>query len=175
MDPLAPFTISFSGLKEGFHEFDFSIHNTFFEAFDYHEFNETQLIASIILNKKSTLLEVHFALSGHVNINCDVTTEPFDLPINTQFDLVIKFGESYDNEQDALLILPYGSYQFDTAHYLYETLVLSLPQKRVHPGVIDGSLTSEVIQQLEKLQPKTQQSFDDDIDPRWNALKKLKP
>ena len=53
-------------------------------------------------------------------------------------------------------------------------LVLSVPQKRVHPGIADGSLKSEVLDKLEQLEPKElKKNEKSDTDPRWDELKKL--
>jgi uncharacterized metal-binding protein YceD (DUF177 family) len=52
--------------------------------------------------------------------------------------------------------------------------VLSVPLRRIHPGVKDGSLT-EVIEKLEALAPKENKESEqkNEIDPRWENLKKL--
>jgi len=50
-----------------------------------------------------------------------------------------------------------------------------VPLRRVHPGVKDGSL-SDVIEKLESLSPKEnkkEEQQNNDIDPRWENLKKL--
>ena len=39
MQFLNQFVINFIGLKEGLHEFEFDLDNTFFEHFDYNDFN----------------------------------------------------------------------------------------------------------------------------------------
>jgi uncharacterized metal-binding protein YceD (DUF177 family) len=53
--------------------------------------------------------------------------------------------------------------------------VLSMPQKRVHPGVEDGSLESDVLDKLEELSVSSpEENSNKEIDPRWEALKKLK-
>jgi len=59
--------------------------------------------------------------------------------------------------------------------YVYESIVLSLPAKRIHPGVKDGTLKSEILEKLKELSPKEvdKKSDDDDTDPRWDNLKKL--
>jgi uncharacterized metal-binding protein YceD (DUF177 family) len=51
---------------------------------------------------------------------------------------------------------------------------LSVPTKRVHPGVKDGSLKSDILKKLEELSPKAEkEKKEEEIDPRWNILKKL--
>jgi uncharacterized metal-binding protein YceD (DUF177 family) len=52
-------------------------------------------------------------------------------------------------------------------------LVLAVPQKRVHPGVEDGTLQSEILDKLEELQPKENTKSLEETDPRWDDLKKL--
>jgi len=71
--------------------------------------------------------------------------------------------------------LPHGEFQVDVSQYVYEMIVLSVPVKRIHPGVEDGTLESEAIDTLEKLSPKInkEKEQEDEIDPRWAELKKL--
>jgi uncharacterized metal-binding protein YceD (DUF177 family) len=88
-------------------------------------------------------------------------------------ELLIKFGEEYNDEDDEILIIPHGEHQINVAQYIYEMLVLAVPQKRVHPGVLDGSLKSETLERLKELQPKEVKENKKEIDPRWDALKKL--
>ena len=59
--------------------------------------------------------------------------------------------------------------------YIYELIVLAVPIKRIHPGVEDGTLESEILEKLEELSPKLRRKRknNEDIDPRWNTLKKL--
>ena len=167
------FFIPFSGLKLGKHEFEYEIDNTFFESFGYQEFNGTQIKVTAILNKMNNMMELELDSEGNVNVDCDVTGEAFDQSIASELKLVIKFGETYDDENDEILILPHGEYQFNIAQYVYEMLVLAVPQKRVHPGVLDGSLQSDVLDKLEELQPKEKKESSENIDPRWDDLKKL--
>ena len=100
-----------------------------------------------------------------------MTNEAFDLSLNATSNLVVKFGEVFNNEDYEILILPHGEHKIDLDQYIFELIVLSLPAKRVHPGVEDGSLKSEILDILDDLKPKKSNSF---IDPRWNKLKKLK-
>jgi uncharacterized metal-binding protein YceD (DUF177 family) len=171
---LAPFVLAFAGLKEGIHHFSLDITSKFFDAFDYTEFNDANLCANIELNKKATLLELQFAISGTLNLSCDVSNEPFDLPLDTAHDLVVKFGEAYNDENEDLLVLPHGSHEIDVSQTLYETIVLAVPQKRVHPGIANGSLQSDLLDRLEALRPKESTKAPETMDPRWDALKKLK-
>ena len=175
MKPLKEFNIPFVGLKEGVHQFDYNIESTFFEHFEYDEFNAVAIQVFLEFTKKSTLLELHFTAKGTVNVNCDVTNEPFDLPIENELFLVVKFGDEYNDENEELLIIPHGEYEINVQQYIYELIVLGVPSKRVHPGVEDGTLKSDILEKLEELSPKEkiEKKDHEEIDPRWDKLKNL--
>ncbi|WP_188438391.1 YceD family protein [Planktosalinus lacus] len=178
MKQMKEFTIPFVGLKQGEHHFDYKIDNTFFEHFEYDEFNNVTISAEAILVKKSNALEFHFTIKGFVNVYCDLTNEPYDQKVEGEHHLVVNFGDEFNDEDDALLILPHGSYEVTIQQYIYELIILSLPAKRVHPGVEDGTLNSEILEKLKELTPKvseedSSEKSDKEIDPRWDQLKKL--
>jgi len=173
MKQLKTFTIPFVGLKLGKHLFEFKIDKAFFDFFEYQDFNDSSVNVDLELNKKTTLLELNFKISGQVNVNCDLTNEPYNQEITNDFDLVVKFGEAFNDEEIDLLVLPHGAYEINVQQYIYELIVLSVPIKRVHPGVKSGSLDSEILKKLEELSPKETKENNDETDPRWNTLKKL--
>ena len=170
------YLIPFIGLKLGKHHFEYQISNAFFEIFDYHEFNNSNIKVNVVLEKKSTLLELSFKHKGVVNVPCDLTSEDFDLPIKGQMKLIVSFGEEFNNENEELLILPHGEFEMDIAQYIYEMIVLSVPLRRVHPGVKDGSLKTEALTKLNELTVKEEKEEikeKENIDPRWDKLKQL--
>ena len=175
MEELKEFTIPFIGLKTGEHRFNFEITNSFFEHFEYDEFDHSKVKLDVLLNKKPTLLEFSFNFDGVVGVLCDISSEPFDQKINGEYHLVVKFGEEYNDENEDLLILPHGSHEVNIQQYIYESIVLSLPTRRIHPGIEDGTLKSEILDKLEELKPKLDKdsASNDDTDPRWDDLKKL--
>lgn len=175
MKRLKAFDIQFVGLKVGEHVYKFEIDYKFFEYFQYNDFNNVGVSVDINLVKKSSFLELNFQANGSVNVNCDLTNESYDEKLHASFDLVVNFGDEYNDENDEILILPRGEYEINVAHYIYELIVLSLPQKRVHPGVEDGTLDSDILKRLEDLSPKCLKNTTpkEHIDPRWEKLKKL--
>ena len=177
MKDLKLFTIQYVGLKEGEHNFEYQIDKSFFDYFEFDDFNSVAIQVSLGFAKKTTLMQLHFKVEGSVNVNCDLTNEPYDEPIQGEFELVVKFGHEYNDENEEILILPYGEYELNVAHHIYELIILSVPNKRVHPGVKDGTLKSEILNKLEELSlgsKKEQENNDQsETDPRWDSLKKL--
>jgi uncharacterized metal-binding protein YceD (DUF177 family) len=172
LEQFSEFLIPFIGLKDGLHRFDFKIDNKFFEGFDFLDFQNAHIQVSLIFEKKTTLLELNFSAKGQVTVPCDITTEPFKLPIDTAFKLVVKFGSVENDDDDEILILPHGSHEIQIAQYIYEMIVLSVPQKKVHPGIAEGTLKSEILEKLKDLQPQ-EKPISDETDPRWDKLKDL--
>ncbi|MFK5958338.1 MAG: DUF177 domain-containing protein [Lutibacter sp.] len=175
MKDLKEFDISFIGLKDGNHQFEYIIEKKFFDFFNYDEFYNSNIKVVLSFLKNATMLELNFAYSGWVEVTCDVTNELFQQPVETSFNLIVKFGDEYNDENEELLIIPYRDYKFNVAQYIYETIVLAIPLKRVHPGVNDGTLHSEVLEKLKELQIKDQKEEEQkkEIDPRWNKLKNI--
>jgi len=175
MKQLKEYTIPFVGLKQGVHQFDYKIDNTFFAHFEYDEFNASDIKVALAFEKKATMLELNFIAKGTININCDLTNEPFDMPLDNELFLVVKFGEEFNNENEELLIIPHGEYEINIQQYIYELIVLAVPHKRVHPGVEDGTLESDILEKLEELSPKekTLENNNDETDPRWDKLRKI--
>jgi uncharacterized metal-binding protein YceD (DUF177 family) len=175
MRPLKEFTIQFVGLKVGEHYFDYQIDKKFFEYFKFEDFNDSNIKAQVLLNKKPTFLEFEFKISGTVNVNCDLSNEAYDQELRGSLDIVVKFGHEFNDENEEILIIPHGEYEIRIEQYIYELIVLSVPKKLIHPGIKDGSLKSEILEKLKELSPKTldEKENSEEIDPRWDKLKKL--
>lgn len=176
MKQLSEFLIPFVGLKLGKHQFEYQIDKTFFDSFDYDEFESSDIKVNFVLEKKNNMMELNFKFKGSVNVPCDLTNELFDLPIKGKIKVIVQFGEQFNNDNDELLILPFGEHQVDISQYIYEMIVLSIPLKRVHPGIKDGSLKSPELDKLNELSSATKNKEviqEENTDPRWDKLKKL--
>jgi len=172
------FLIPFVGLKLGKHQFEYQINKKFFEDYQYDEFESCDIKVNIVLEKKSTMLELHFKHKGTIHVPCDLTSEMFDLPVKGKIKLIVQFGEVFNDDNEELLILPFGDHQVDTRQYIYEMIALSIPLKKIHPGIKDGTLKSEALDKLNELkvnakEQKTDVKEEETTDPRWDQLKKL--
>jgi uncharacterized metal-binding protein YceD (DUF177 family) len=164
------YTIPFAGLKLGHHLFDFEIDDTFFEELEYSLIQKGDIHVSIDLEKKETMLILLFHLKGSLETECNLCTDPVDFEINNTFQLIYKFGiEEMDDE--AIIVIHPDSYQIDVAQPIYEFITVSLPPRIVHN---EGECNQEMIESLNKyLSSKREEPKDDDVDPRWSALKNL--
>lgn len=172
MRELKDYNIQFVGLKEGKHQFNYSIDNKFFEAFNYDEFISSSIKVSLHFIKKSTLFELNFISEGFVEIPCDVSNELYHQEIDSEMPLVVKFGPEFNDDNEEILILPHEDYEFNAAQFIYEMIVLAVPNKRVHPKILDGTMKSEALNKLKELEIKKEKTVAN-TDPRWDKLKNL--
>ncbi len=172
MKDLKQFNIQYVGLKEGNHIFNYTIDNKFFEAFNFDEYESSSIKVSLNFVKKSTFFELTFSAIGTVEVLCDVTCELYDQEIKSELPLVVNFGPEYNDDNEELLILPHEAYELNVAQFIYEMIVLAVPNKRVHPKVLDGTMESETLNKLKELTIKEEKTVVD-TDPRWDKLKNL--
>jgi len=164
------YSIPFKGLKLGEHQFRYLIEKKFFDTYQYDDFLDSNVAVTLNFVKKNTLFELQFTVSGTVLVNCDVSGEEYNQPINGELDLIVKFGNEFNNDNEEILIIPHNEYELDVSQYIYELIVLSVPIKRIHPQVVDGTLKSKALDKLVKMQNKADNK---QIDPRWDKLKEL--
>ena len=123
------------------------------------------------------MLEFTLAFKGFVNINCDITNEPYNQDLSGSFDFIVQFGDEFNDENEELILIPHGSYEFGIQQYVYESIVLAVPTKRIHPGIEDGTLHSDILNKLVELglsnEDENPINEDEKTDPRWDELKKL--
>ena len=177
LKPLKQFSIPFTGLKIGKHQFDFDIDNSFFDAFEYSLVKKGSLKAVVELDKQETMLILQFHITGTIVLDCDKCLAEFNSPIDIQERQIVKFAEDELESDDVeIIILNKKESEIDISGLVYEFITVSVPYIKVCEENGDGTLCDqEMIARLESLAvgtPKEEEQQDDD--PRWAALKKLK-
>ncbi|MEF9477083.1 YceD family protein [Chryseobacterium sp. RRHN12] len=173
MDKLRNYDVSFSGLKNGRHEFKFEIDKTFFQLFDTEqEFTNPRIEVNVSLDKHTTFLEFDIKINGLVELVCDITNENFDYPIENEIKILVNFGEEYDDSNEDVITIPTGEHAFNVAHLIYENVMLSIPMKKISPNVSDEDL--KILDQFSPKDIEVAEEEEHESDPRWDALKKLR-
>ena len=161
--------IGFESLKLGKHDYSFLVDTTFFKELEYSEIQEGNVIVDGVLTQSERLIELDLNFEGEVLIPCDRCGEYYSQNISFVEYVVIKFGVEQD-EDEGIIVIKRGETEFDISHYLYESIVLSLPTLRVHPEIKGEPRCDQAL--MAKINNGGKN--DDDIDPRWAALKDLK-
>ena len=173
MDRFRNYDIAFVGLKAGKHDFNYEINQEFFDLFETEqEFFNPEISVDVHLDKHTTFLEFFINVSGTVQLICDISTDEFSENIMNDLKILVKFGEEYDDSNEDIITIPQKDSDFNIANLIYETVVLSIPMKKVAPSVRDND---EYEKLLEKYSPKPiEEEEEQSTDPRWEALKKLR-
>lgn len=165
MKKLKEYQIPFLGLKIGSHQYEFTLTDEFFEAFEYSEIIHANINVDVELEKQSTMMVVHFQLSGTVELNCDRCGDAYQQNISSKERLIVKYGDETSSTDEDILILGTKESHLDLSQYLYEYAHLALPAKHVHPT--EEECNQEVLVAYKKY---TVESDDRDS---WAALKNL--
>ena len=167
------YIIPFSGLKEGEHDFRFDFSPEFFDEHEVLEAESGTLTATVLLDKKPSLLDLQISIEGIIRIRCDRCLDMFDFPIHYQGDLVVKFGEDLNAGTDEIWILHPSEYELDLEQYFFECIGLCLPIKKVHPDRQDGGAgcNTEMLRILGS--HGRSEEIPEEPDPRWNKLKNI--
>lgn len=172
MGGLRQYAIPFKGLKEGKHDFNFVVDNSFFEQFESSEVKRGLVNVQVELIMHSQFLELQFDINGKITINCDRCLEPFVIRITHQAMLYIRFGEKTLEQSDELLILGDSENEVPLDQLLFEYIHLALPIQRIHPE-IDGisGCNPEMMEKLNAHDADDTENASED--PRWEKLKGL--
>ncbi len=166
------YSIPLTGLKEASHEYEFEIGGEFFEDFEKSEIEAGKLKAVVTLVKRSAHMELNMRIEGYVKLTCNRCLEEYKQEVETSGNMLIKFGEQWEEVDDEVVMIPFGEDKLDIRQFIYEFIHLGLPLGRYHPDDEYGNSTCDP-GMLEKLeQHKSEQ--EDIIDPRWGDLSKLK-
>ncbi|MCX6258820.1 MAG: DUF177 domain-containing protein [Bacteroidia bacterium] len=175
MKYLDRYSIPFKGLKEGAHEFLFDVSDRFFLEFEQSEVTSGQFMVKVKLDKSSQMMVLDFDISGSVWITCDRCLELFSLPLKFNGELFVKFGSETLERTDDLLVLSYAEHELNISQFIYESIDLSMPMKRVHPEDENGfpGCDKDMLEKINEFTNRTSVPGVEDFDPRWKELQKL--
>ena len=166
------YTIPVTGLKEGRHLYEFEVESNFFEREEESEIKECDIRVEVILIKRSAHMELTLHVEGSVKVECDRCLEEYWQEIDNESMLLMKFGDHYEELDDEVMIIPSGESMVDLDQLIYEFAHLALPVQRLHPENEEGESECDPVM-LAKLGNHITDR-DDEIDPRWSELGKLK-
>ncbi|WGH24865.1 MAG: YceD family protein [Candidatus Shikimatogenerans bostrichidophilus] len=117
--------------------FKFFINSNFFKEFLKEEEDYLNPKINIIIKKKNKnsyiVLKIYFI--GVITLICDITLNKFLFKINKKKKLNIFFSNNYNNKSDNNIFLPLNTIRINIAQYIYDSVILMLPIKKIHPKI----------------------------------------
>ncbi|WP_258103391.1 DUF177 domain-containing protein [Marinoscillum sp. MHG1-6] len=170
---LREFQINIFGLSNKLHEFEFEIDNKLFAAKENSLVEKGSGQCKLSLKKSETMMNLHFEINAEVELICDRSLDPFEYPIAIEEDIIIKFGEDDYELSEEVFVIRKDSPSFNVGDFIYEFISLAVPMKKLHPRFADEDEQEDLIY-TSGGEESPEESKDDEVDPRWEALKKLK-
>jgi uncharacterized metal-binding protein YceD (DUF177 family) len=173
------YSINIVGLSSKLHHFDYEIGDKFFRQYGSDLIQDGTFDVKVALDKHETFIETEFDINGVARLTCDRSLENFDYPIKSHHKLMFKFGDTNEELSDEIVMIHRDTATLELGQYIYEFIALSVPMKRLHPRFKE----EEQRENAEGIEgkivyssggDKASDNNEDDIDPRWNILKKLK-
>lgn len=141
MDVESRYSIDCSSLAEGAHTFDFKVDDSLFEAMGSNEIKGGDCDVHVEARKSESMMVLDIAISGKAVVECDRCLEDCDVPVDFEGQLTVRFSDTlheYDGEQ---MWVARGG-RVSLAQYIYESIVISLPYRRVHA---DGQCNPDML------------------------------
>ncbi len=126
------YAIPYKGLKNGSYNFDFQVDSTLFETYNCEEIKGGNCEVCVKLNRAETMLELNVSINGEVICECDRCLEDCPITIDYNRDLVVKFSDEIDEYDGDVMWISPAEDSLDLTQYIYESIILSLPYRRVH-------------------------------------------
>jgi len=161
-------------LSNSLHEFEFSVDDTYFKAFDTELIQIGHADIHVNLDKSERLINMEFHIEGEVELTCDRSLDNFAYPIDITEKMIFKFGDHPGEISEELELISRDTLRINISQYIYEFICLAIPMKKLHPRFDQQSNSSESENYLIYSDQKVGENSEDELDPRWEVLKKLK-
>ena len=190
MGKFTEYKLMLKSMPKGVNEFVYKLGKQFFVNMENNDVRDANLTVDLAVNNTGDFYDLTFAVEGEVTVLCDRCLDDLVLPIETSYQVVVKYGENYNDSSDELLEIPESDNYLNVAYMIYDTVMLAIPIKHVHPmgkcnramsallkkhrsGANAGEDTALEDQLIDEIDSMDSADVETPTDPRWDELKKL--
>lgn len=148
MDIHKGYKLNLAGLEEGYYEFDCHCGTEFFRKMESHDVQSADISVHVDIDRRGEAYHFLFTLKGEMRIPCDRCLEPMNHEVDAEYTLTVRYGDEYDDSRDDVLILPWSEREWDLSRILYDTAMLTVPLRHVHP---DGECEDSMTERLQEI------------------------
>ena len=192
MGKFTAYKLPLKSLGEGTHRYELPLRKDFFVNMESSDIHDADLMAEVTVTHHHDLYDLDITIKGEITLMCDRCLDALQWPVDQSYHIAVKYGESYCDDSDELLEIPFGDPDLNIAYMLYDTVALSIPIKHVHPmgkcnrqmsAILkrhrvtggndeDSALEEQLIDEMDTMDPGGAE--EPSTDPRWDALKGMK-
>lgn len=133
MGKFSDYKLMLKSLPLGKHTFEYHLDKQFFVNMENADVRDADVKVDLEVNHGNDAYQLAFHLTGTLTVLCDRCLDELPLDIDATYDLTVKYGDDYDDESDTLLIIPESDNYLNVAYMIYDTAVLAIPPRHVHP------------------------------------------
>lgn len=173
---LKGYSLDVARVAEGKSQLSYKIEGKFFEHFEKSEVEEGDLEIRLEMDKNRSHLDIKFHLSGWVHLPCDRCREAYKQELKNDFRIIYSFAAREQDDKVEVVVIDRDEDQLSLIQDFYDFVHLSLPMRRVAEPEVH-LCDPEILKVLGLDQdgnPLETEKSDEEVDPRWAALKQLK-
>ena len=173
------YSVDVPKLRHGLNHDSFVVGDSFFAEFEFTPIHEGSLKVECTIDRSTTHLDAKFQFTGEIKIECDRCLELYPYPLEFEMRVVYTFEEELEFETDEVILIDESTPTIFLAQDFYDFIILQIPLRRVPEPEVH--LCAPNVMELLGLNPDgtpmdpvEPEEDDKPIDPRWQALNKLK-
>lgn len=187
------YKLPLKSLPAGTHEFEYKLGKQFFVDMESPDIRDAEVDVKLTVVHRGDTYDLSFKFTGHVMLICDRCLDSLEWPVDTEYHIMVKYGDEYRDDSDELLEIPESDNYLNVAYMMNDTVALSIPIKHVHPlgkcnramsmllrkhrtgGVSDedSELENDLIDEMDSMDDSGDNAPDQSTDPRWDKLKDI--
>lgn len=166
-------------LAPGSYSFEYHLGKKFFNDMESDDIRDADVDVALSVDHRADMYVMRFNVTGNITIPCDRCLDDMVLPVDTVYNITVRYGDTYDDSDDNVLIIPFSDQNLNVAYIIYDTVALSIPIKHVHPKGQCNKAMSDILRRHSATDAPDDDNDDSasaettTTDPRWDELKKL--
>ena len=189
MGKFSEFKLPLKSIPAGTQEFSYHLDKAFFVNMENADVRDADVDVHLTVTHKNDVYDLVFHLTGTVTVACDRCLDNLELPVDTTYQVAVKYGDDYRDDADGMIEIPESDNFLNVAYMIHATAALAIPIKHVHPlgkcnramstllkkhrahtpGDPDAELEDELLDGIDDADTGEAQA----TDPRWDALRGL--
>ena len=127
MDALAPFRIPLSALKADSASYEWDLGPDFFTLFDQeHQPPNGWFSVQLDMEHTGGVTVLQFWVEGNLDTICDRCTAPIAMPLENEYELLVKFGDPAESTDEVIVLDPEAP-ELNIGQVVYDFILLSVP------------------------------------------------
>lgn len=182
---MASFKLKLKALPFDTQVFNYHLDGDFFNQIEETEVRSSSVDITLQVTRKTdNTYAMLMECRGSLVIPCDRCLEDMTWDVDTSYAITVRQeGDELDDSLDDVLIVPQAWSELDVTDLLRDTVLLTIPIVHMHD---DGECNPEMLARLNNHMSDSlpddnsdaplgeNETTSDNIDPRWEALRKLK-